>query len=144
MFLGRPLYSQSASSWRTVWVSCTDAKATPDCAAITSLYEAGATLLSLFDVWHGLMSSYHRNVVSYADGPASHSTGRLLFYLTKMDSAAYDTEVNATVSFAIAEASLEGACPRYDPEDPPCSKITVSGKLLRVPDADTDVAKVCI
>lgn len=81
-------------------------------------------------------------MTSYADGPRSKSTGRLLFYLTKMDRTAYDAEGNATVTLAIAEASLPGACLGYDAEDPPCSKITVVGQLLPVPDAGVLEAKV--
>lgn len=33
------------------------------------------------------------NAVSYSDGARGNSTGRLLFYLTKLDSTAYDLEV---------------------------------------------------
>ena len=33
------------------------------------------------------------NVVSFSDGTWRNSTGRLLFYLTAMDSSAYDLEV---------------------------------------------------
>jgi hypothetical protein len=34
------------------------------------------------------------NVVSYSDGPPDNSTGRLLFYLTKMDATAFDLEAS--------------------------------------------------
>ena len=33
------------------------------------------------------------NAVSYSDGPKGNSTGRLLFYLTKLDATAFDLEV---------------------------------------------------
>ena len=37
------------------------------------------------------------NVVSVSDGAVGNSTGRLLFYLTPMDSTAYDLQVRAIV-----------------------------------------------
>lgn len=35
------------------------------------------------------------NAVSYSDGPKGNSTGRLLFYLTKLDATAFDLEVRS-------------------------------------------------
>ena len=85
------------------------------------------------------------NLVSLSDGAVGNSTGRLLFYLTPMDSTAYDLQVpllpcesletvprgshqisdqaspwleqkDSTASFAAGEAQLPGGCGSVDPE----------------------------
>lgn len=73
------------------------------------------------------------NVASLSDGPPGCSTGRLLFYLTSMDATAQDLEANSTASLTICEAQLPGGCTGIDPEDPTCAKLSVSGRLERVP-----------
>ena len=85
------------------------------------------------------------NLVSLSDGAVGNSTGRLLFYLTPMDSSAYDLQVrlqpgealgwdgntvlgpplqpytgtmqeDSRASFAAGEAQLPGGCGSVDPE----------------------------
>lgn len=73
------------------------------------------------------------SIASFADGPRHLATGRLLFYLTPMDALAFDLELNSTVSVAVAEAALPGACPGIDAEEPTCAKATISGSMRRVP-----------
>ena len=62
---------------------------------------------------------------SYADGPVSQSTGRLLFYLTELDAAASDAGHNSNVSFAVTEAEISklpgSSCASKDPEVGPAS-----------------------
>jgi Pyridoxamine 5'-phosphate oxidase len=57
-----------------------------------------------------------RNVVSYSDGPVWDSTGRLLFYLTKMDATACDLAQDSSATLALSESQLPGACNGTDPE----------------------------
>lgn len=80
--------------------------------------------------------------MSYADGPASNPTGRLLFYLTTMDPAAADAAASPAVSLSVTELQLPGSCQHLDAQDPPCAKLTVGGRLLRVPDNGTHEAEV--
>lgn len=148
VFLGGHLYRQQALRWRSIWVSwewlCQVMNRQKSCSQMRTLRGLQVHLNPQNDPrmtpFPFLFTS--RSVTSYADGPRSKSTGRLLFYLTKMDRTAYDAEGNATVTLAIAEASLPGACLGYDAEDPPCSKITVVGQLLPVPDSGVPEAKV--
>ncbi len=56
------------------------------------------------------------NTVSYSDGPQSRSTGRLLFYLTLLDAAAYDLQRNEIGTLSVAEAQIFGSCGVTDPE----------------------------
>ena len=62
----------------------------------------------------------YTNVDSYADGPVSQSTGRLLFYLTELDAAASDARHNPNVSFVVTEAEIHqlpgSSCASKDPE----------------------------
>ena len=46
---------------------------------------------------HGVVP--YGNAVSYSDGPKGNSTGRLLFYLTKLDATAFDLEVTKNRPF---------------------------------------------
>ncbi|KAK9790117.1 hypothetical protein WJX73_002745 [Symbiochloris irregularis] len=72
------------------------------------------------------------NTASYSDGAMSHSTGRLLFYLTLMDATAQDAAANPNVTLSIAEAQLPGSCGTTDPEDPTCAKVSITGQLKPV------------
>lgn len=86
------------------------------------------------------------NVASFSDGAEDDSTGRLFFYLTKMDPTATDAAAHANVSFSLTEAMLqsgkggsENVCKQLSAEDPTCARITLSGSLA--PAADQDLAK---
>lgn len=69
------------------------------------------------------------NAVSYSDGPHGKSTGRLLFYLTKLDATAHDLEANSKATLSVAEAQLPHACRGVDPEDPTCAKVSITGAV---------------
>lgn len=73
------------------------------------------------------------NIVSYSDGPNDRSTGRLLFYLTRLDATAYDLQENNAATLSIAEAQIHGACRNIDVEDPTCAKVALSGLVDEVP-----------
>lgn len=92
--------------------------------------------------------------MSYAAG----ATGRPLFYLTAFDASAQDVAENANATLTVCEMQVPGACdadpqawtrapssawtlhkPRVRltswavPQDPTCAKVSLTGKLLRVP-----------
>ncbi|EFJ34725.1 hypothetical protein SELMODRAFT_82341 [Selaginella moellendorffii] len=71
------------------------------------------------------------NIVSFSDGPAFNSTGTPYFYLTELDPTARDLAADDRCSFTISEASL-GTCGKADAESPICSKITLSGKMVKL------------
>lgn len=56
------------------------------------------------------------STVSFSDGPLNRSTGRLLFYLTLLDAAAYDLQAEKVATLAVAEAQVYGSCGVTDPE----------------------------
>lgn len=69
-----------------------------------------------------------RDVVSYSDGKPSHGTGIPYFYLTTLDPTARYALKDHRSSFTTSEYLL-GTCGKIDPENPSCSKITLTGKV---------------
>ncbi len=70
---------------------------------------------------------------SLSDGGARNSTGRLLFYLTPLDSVAADAAADPAAALALCEAALPGGCGGADPQDPTCAKVSITGALAPVP-----------
>ncbi|XP_031110416.1 protein CREG1-like [Ipomoea triloba] len=68
------------------------------------------------------------NVVSFSDGPPDKSSGTPYFYLTTLDPTADYGLKDSRSSFTISEYPL-GTCGNKDPENPTCSKITLTGKF---------------
>nr|GMC56958.1 protein CREG1 [Ipomoea batatas]GMC67265.1 protein CREG1 [Ipomoea batatas]GMC73451.1 protein CREG1 [Ipomoea batatas] len=68
------------------------------------------------------------NVVSFSDGPPDKSSGTPYFYLTTLDPTAGYGLKDSRSSFTISEYPL-GTCGDKDPENPTCSKITLTGKF---------------
>ncbi|KAJ0428857.1 putative FMN-binding split barrel [Helianthus annuus] len=71
------------------------------------------------------------NVVSFSDGLPDKGTGVTYFYLTTLDPTARYALKDHRSSFTISEYPL-GTCGKADPENPTCSKITLTGKLNEV------------
>ncbi|GAA0173769.1 hypothetical protein LIER_27317 [Lithospermum erythrorhizon] len=68
------------------------------------------------------------NVVSFSDGQPGKGSGIPYFYLTALDPTARYALDDQRASFTVSEYPI-GTCGRTDPEDPTCSKITLTGKL---------------
>lgn len=82
------------------------------------------------------------NVFSVSDGPLDNSTGIIYFYVTPMDDSVSDLKMNPHASLTFSEA--EGDFCRqmlYDPEDPRCARLTLTGKMTEVPPEDVSFAK---
>ncbi|KAL7232469.1 hypothetical protein ACSBR2_010489 [Camellia fascicularis] len=79
------------------------------------------------------------NVVSFSDGLPDHGHGIPYFYLTTLDPTASNALKDERSSFAISEYPV-GTCGKIDPENPTCSKITLTGKL-KVVDGNSSEAK---
>uniref|UniRef100_A0A0C9RHU3 TSA: Wollemia nobilis Ref_Wollemi_Transcript_19717_836 transcribed RNA sequence n=1 Tax=Wollemia nobilis TaxID=56998 RepID=A0A0C9RHU3_9CONI len=78
------------------------------------------------------------NVVSFSDGPPGKETGIPYFYLTSLDPTARDLQKDSHCSFTVSEVPL-GTCKETDPENPTCSKLTLTGKMeliMNGPEAD--------
>ncbi|KAL1357131.1 hypothetical protein HN51_009117 [Arachis hypogaea] len=71
------------------------------------------------------------NVVSFSDGIPDQGTGIPYFYLTNLDPTVKNALKDQRASFTVSEYPL-GTCGKIDPENPTCSKITLTGKLILV------------
>ncbi|XP_052420669.1 protein CREG2 [Carassius gibelio] len=82
------------------------------------------------------------NIFSVSDGPAENSTGVPYFYVTPMDSTVTDLRSFPFASLTFSEA--EGDFCRkqvYDPEDPRCARLTLTGKMVEVGPEELDFAE---
>jgi hypothetical protein len=70
---------------------------------------------------------------SLSDGGDGNVTGRLLFFLTPLDSVAADAAADPTAALALCEAALPGGCADIDAQDPTCAKVSITGALAPVP-----------
>ncbi|XP_058187116.1 uncharacterized protein LOC131304037 [Rhododendron vialii] len=68
------------------------------------------------------------NVVSFSDGLPDEGHGIPYFYLTTLDPTASNALKDQRSSLTISEYPV-GTCGKSDPENPTCSKITLTGKL---------------
>jgi hypothetical protein len=78
------------------------------------------------------------DTLSFCDGEANHSTGRLFFYLMGGGSA------GRPASLTISEAALNTTCGNRDPEDPRCAKITLTGTMTRLAGKDMSLGKASL
>ncbi|XP_071395389.1 protein CREG2 [Centroberyx affinis] len=82
------------------------------------------------------------NIFSVSDGPLDNSTGVIYFYVTAMDNTVADLKNNPYASLTFSEA--EGDFCRqmiYDPEDPRCARLTLTGKMVEVVPEELEFAK---
>ncbi|XP_068185700.1 protein CREG2 [Antennarius striatus] len=82
------------------------------------------------------------NIFPVSDGPLDNSTGIIYFYLTPMDNSVSDIQSNPFASIAFSEAEGE-FCRQmmYDPEDPRCARLTLTGKMVQVAPEELTFAK---
>ncbi|XP_068428656.1 protein CREG2 [Clinocottus analis] len=82
------------------------------------------------------------NIFSVSDGPLDNSTGVIYFYVTPMDNTVSDLKSNPSASLTFSEAEGE-FCRQmvYDPEDPRCARLTLTGKMVEVAPEELGFAK---
>ncbi|CAJ1079667.1 protein CREG2 [Xyrichtys novacula] len=82
------------------------------------------------------------NIFSISDGPVDNSTGVIYFYVTPMDNTVIDLKDNPYASITFTEAEGE-FCRQmaYDPEDPRCARLTLTGKMVEVAPEELAFAK---
>ncbi|KAK6292461.1 protein CREG2 [Coregonus clupeaformis] len=82
------------------------------------------------------------NIFSVSDGPMDNSTGVVYFYVTLMDNTVADLRSFPFASLTFSEA--EGDFCRqqvYDPEDPRCARLTLTGKMVEVGPEEVEFAQ---
>ncbi|KAF9623350.1 hypothetical protein IFM89_000839 [Coptis chinensis] len=71
------------------------------------------------------------NVVSFSDGLPDKGLGVPYFYMSTLDPTPRNALKDERASFAVSEVPI-GSCGKADPENPTCSKLTLTGKLKLV------------
>lgn len=85
------------------------------------------------------------NVMSVADGEGpEHSTGVIYTYLPSLDATYKDLMKNSNVSLTWSEMTLangtSGGCLNATAENAPCGRVTITGRLVKVPEANKSTA----
>ncbi|ODM98822.1 Protein CREG1 [Orchesella cincta] len=77
------------------------------------------------------------NIFSITDGPANNSSGIPYLYLTPLDMSVTDLESDSRASLTMSLAQ-SGYCrqQQYDPEDPRCAHVILSGSIKPVTQKD--------
>eukprot|EP00408_Alexandrium_pacificum_P058985 CAMPEP_0171171858 /NCGR_PEP_ID=MMETSP0790-20130122/9427_1 /TAXON_ID=2925 /ORGANISM="Alexandrium catenella, Strain OF101" /LENGTH=240 /DNA_ID=CAMNT_0011636711 /DNA_START=40 /DNA_END=759 /DNA_ORIENTATION=+ len=78
------------------------------------------------------------NIVSISDGDGyEDSTGVIYTYLPDLDATYEDVMANSEVALTFTEMALaggqSGGCKNSTAENPPCARLTISGRLTKVP-----------
>ncbi|KAL2623663.1 hypothetical protein R1flu_003868 [Riccia fluitans] len=77
------------------------------------------------------------NVASFSDGPEGKATGTPYFYLSRMDPTPRDIERDPRCSLCLSEAPI-GTCGNRDVENPTCARLTISGKMVELPENEDE------
>ncbi|XP_043929037.1 protein CREG1 [Protopterus annectens] len=82
------------------------------------------------------------NVFSVSDGPVEKGTGVPYFYLTAMEVSVKDLQINPVASLTVSLAETNYCKKKgYDPENPLCAHIILSGTVTKVNGTELDFAK---
>uniref|UniRef100_A0A8C3G8N4 Cellular repressor of E1A-stimulated genes 2 n=1 Tax=Cyclopterus lumpus TaxID=8103 RepID=A0A8C3G8N4_CYCLU len=81
------------------------------------------------------------NIFSVSDGALDNSTGVIYFYVTPMDNTVSDLKSNPYASLTFSEAEGEFCKMVYDPEDPRCARLSLTGKMVEVAPEELGFAK---
>lgn len=76
------------------------------------------------------------NTISMADGTAGKSTGIPYFYVSDLDESMKDLKVNPNCTLTLSEATVDCTEKGLDPEDPRCVRLSLTGAMVDVTDAD--------
>jgi hypothetical protein len=76
------------------------------------------------------------NTISMSDGTSSKSTGIPYFYVSNLDTSMQDLKRNPNGTLTLSEASVDCTKLKLDPEDPRCVRLSLTGSMVNVTDAD--------
>jgi len=74
------------------------------------------------------------NIMSISDGTWQDSTGIIYTYLPDVDPSPVDLAANPHMTITFSERALPGGCLNEVAEDPPCTRVIISGMMTPVPD----------
>lgn len=80
------------------------------------------------------------NIRSFVDGPLENSTGVPYFLVSTLDTSAQDLLKNDTCTLTLSQAEINcfehGVTGAYDAEDPRCTRLSMTGRMANVTDAE--------
>jgi len=76
------------------------------------------------------------NAISMADGTRDKSTGIPYFYVSDLDTSMQDLRRYPECTLTLSEAAVDCAQRKLDPEDPRCVRLSLTGTMANVTDAD--------
>ena len=81
------------------------------------------------------------NVVALVDGPSDNSTGIPYFYVATLDASVKDMSNCDVVCLALSEMETSYCKDKnYNPELPPCTRLTLCGHFMKVDDDEKNFA----
>jgi len=94
---------------------------------------------------HGADHGIFGNIISISDGEGyDHSTGIPYTYIPNLDVTYEDVMKDSRVAVTFSEMALDGGnsggCKNSTAENPPCGRLTITGRLTPVPDDHKTVA----
>jgi len=82
------------------------------------------------------------NIMAVSGGNGTFSSGTIYTYLPEVDPSPTDLAANPVISMTFSEKALgdKGSCGDQTAENPPCARLTIAGKMTKVPDDKQDEA----
>ncbi|KRT78903.1 hypothetical protein AMK59_6481 [Oryctes borbonicus] len=78
---------------------------------------------------------------SISDGPENNGTGVPYLYMTDLDLSGRDIKKNNNVTIMCSLAETDYCKSKlWDPQDPRCAKVIISGKFVQIPTASDEYA----
>ncbi|CAH0558671.1 unnamed protein product [Brassicogethes aeneus] len=110
----------------------------PDNAALMARYiihNTGWVSLGTISTQKNIVGYPFITLKSFSDGMAETGTGIPYLYMTDMDVSGKDVKINNKVTI-MASLAEENYCSlkNFDPQDPRCAKVMITGKIIKVND----------
>ncbi|XP_017592462.1 PREDICTED: protein CREG2 [Corvus brachyrhynchos] len=108
-----------------------------------TLYDTYAQRCNQLLIWIlQIQGMPYGNCLLLSDGPINNSTGIPFFYVTPKDNTVTDLLKNPMASLTLPEAD-GNFCRKnvIDPEDPRCTRLTLTGQMVTVPPEEVEFAK---
>ncbi|KAH1020686.1 protein CREG1 [Dendroctonus ponderosae] len=120
-------------SFAILWPAAVDASSDGQIAR-TIIHDADWVSIATISTQKFIQGNAFVSLKSMCDGPVSNSTGIPYLYLTDRDVSVKDMDVNNNVTILVSWAQTN-RCPAnetFDPEDPRCAKVMLSGTVEKV------------
>merc|ERR1739848_873828 len=98
--------------------------------------------LATISTLDGIKGEPFSNIVSYNEGYPEKSTGVTYFFVSDMDQSMQDIKAHNYTSFSMSEFQTNYCAEqKFDPEDPRCARLVMSGTWSSVPKKTEEYTK---